>query len=86
MELRGPEPLTSSMPWWPGRRKGRAAGVGVLGRAGGTNSVQPGSPSVCSRFEWRRGDWKATLVRAAGLLRRVISTSLVELGQANLAR
>jgi hypothetical protein len=32
------------------------------------------------------GGSKATLVRAAGLLRWVISTSLVELGQANLAR
>jgi hypothetical protein len=25
VELRGLEPLTSSMPWWPGRRKRRAA-------------------------------------------------------------
>jgi hypothetical protein len=32
------------------------------------------------------GDSKVTLVRAAGLLRRVISMSSVELGQANLAR
>jgi hypothetical protein len=46
----------------------------------------PGAPQFAPRFEWRRGDSKATLVRAAGLLRRVISTSLVELGQANLAR
>ena len=40
VELRGLEPLTSSMPWWPGRRKRRAASVdGVPGRAGGATSI-----------------------------------------------
>jgi hypothetical protein len=53
VELRGLEPLTSSMPWWPGRRMLRAASVDdVQGRAGAAISVQPGSPSVCpSRLE-----------------------------------
>jgi hypothetical protein len=41
--------------------------VGVPGRASGTTSIQPGSPSVCPRFEWRPDDSKATLVRAAGV-------------------
>jgi hypothetical protein len=48
VELRGLEPLTSSMPWWAGNRKRRAASVdGVWRRAGAATSVQPGSPSVC---------------------------------------
>ena len=48
VELRGLEPLASSMPRWPGRRKRGAASVdGVPGRARGATSTQPGSPSVC---------------------------------------
>jgi hypothetical protein len=48
VELRGLEPLTSSMPWWPGVRRGRAASVdGVRGGAGAATSIRPGSPSVC---------------------------------------
>jgi hypothetical protein len=48
VELRGLEPLTSSMPWWLRRSKRRAASVDVVpGRAGGATSIQPGSPSVC---------------------------------------
>jgi hypothetical protein len=54
VELRGLEPLTSSMPW-PGVRKGQAAGDdGVRGRVGAATSIQPRSPSVCpSPFERR---------------------------------
>ena len=46
MELRGLEPLTSSMPWWAGRRRRRAASVdGVQGRAGAANTrFGPGAP------------------------------------------
>ena len=48
VELRGLEPLTSSMPWWLRRSKRRAASVDVVpGRAGGATSIQPGSPSIC---------------------------------------
>jgi hypothetical protein len=54
VELRGLEPLTSSMPL-PGVRKGQAAGDdGVRGRVGAATSIQPRSPSVCpSPFERR---------------------------------
>jgi hypothetical protein len=48
VELRGLEPLTSSMPWWPGTRMRETASMdGVRGRAVGVTSVQLGSPSVC---------------------------------------
>jgi hypothetical protein len=48
VELRGLEPLTSSMPWWPGKRRRRAGSVDrVQGRAGAVTPIQPGSPSVC---------------------------------------
>jgi hypothetical protein len=48
VELRGLEPLTSSMPWWLRRSKRRAARVDVVpGRAGDATSIQTGSPSVC---------------------------------------
>jgi hypothetical protein len=44
VELRGLEPLTSSMPW-PGVRKGQAAGDdGVRGRVGAATFIQPGAP------------------------------------------
>ena len=48
MELRGLEPLTSSMPWWPEKRGRWAASVvGMRGRAGPAALRQPWSPSVC---------------------------------------
>ena len=48
VELRGLEPLTSSMPWWPGKRRRRAGSVDrVQGRAGAVTPIQPGGPSVC---------------------------------------
>src|SRR5215218_3721069 len=52
VELRGLEPLTSSMPWWPEMHRRRAASLDeVHGRAGATTCIQPGSPSVCP--PWR---------------------------------
>src|SRR5215217_6893805 len=48
VELRGLEPLTSSMPWWPEMHRRRAASLDeVHGRAGATTCIQPRSPSVC---------------------------------------
>jgi Phage integrase family len=58
VEFRELEPLTSSMPWWPGRRKKRAASVvGMLGRASGTTSIQPGSPSVFPPLRMATVSW-----------------------------
>jgi hypothetical protein len=51
----GLEPLTSSMPWWPAKRRRRAASVDeVPGRTSAATSVRSGRPSVCpSRLERR---------------------------------
>jgi hypothetical protein len=50
VELRGLEPLTSSMPWWPDRRTRRAASVHEgHPRAGAATFVQLRGPPVCPR-------------------------------------
>ena len=68
VELRGFEPLTSSMPWWPVKRRRRSVSVDrVLRRVGAATSGQPRSPSVCppsfeprpSRLEPRFSGWEA---------------------------
>ena len=69
VELRGLEPLTSSMPWWPRQRRRRAASVvGVHRRAGAATSVRPGSPSVCPsrdrQLEFLRDDDALTQLAA----------------------
>jgi hypothetical protein len=72
VELRGLEPLTSSMPWWPDRRTRRAASVyeGHT-RVGAATVVQLRSPPVCPpRFEWRSLSvgWLCVMILVGGLI------------------